>query len=76
MILTYSIPKAKQISESIGEEVLWSDKFPIIRGNVSENYWELLPLYSRKSALILGQRTCYSSLIWNSQISGFRYLRI
>jgi hypothetical protein len=28
-----TVPKTKQISDSIGEEVLWRENFPIIRGN-------------------------------------------
>jgi hypothetical protein len=28
-----TVPKSKQISESIGEEVLWKENSPIIRGN-------------------------------------------
>jgi hypothetical protein len=31
----YTVPKTKQISESIGEEVLWRTNFSIIRGNES-----------------------------------------
>jgi hypothetical protein len=29
----HTVPKTKQISESIGEEVPWRGNFPIIRGN-------------------------------------------
>jgi hypothetical protein len=29
----YTVPKTKQISERIGEEVLWRENVPIIRGN-------------------------------------------
>jgi hypothetical protein len=29
----YTVPKTKQISENIREEVSWSENFPVIRGN-------------------------------------------
>jgi hypothetical protein len=31
-----TVPKTKQISENIGEEVFWRENFPIIRGNYAQ----------------------------------------
>ncbi len=67
-ISIHTVLKTKQISESIGEVVLWRENFPIIRrkkmmpsfrdlpGNFTSR--GLSPLYSRKSALFLGQCSC------------------
>jgi hypothetical protein len=61
----HTVPKTRQISEKIREEVPWRENFPVIRGN-DTTFLELLgnfpyrglpPLYLRKSARFSGQCT-------------------
>ncbi len=59
----HTVPKTKQISESIRDQVPWRGNFPIIRGNdpsfrespVNFPSGGIPPLYFWKSALFLGQ---------------------
>jgi hypothetical protein len=41
----YTVPKTRQISKSIGEEVPWRGNFPINSraGIISSDYWEIYP---------------------------------
>jgi hypothetical protein len=58
-----TVPKTRQISEKIREEVPWRENFAVIRGN--DDYFPritgkfpyrgLPPLYPRKSARFFGQ---------------------
>jgi hypothetical protein len=61
--ILYTVPKTRQVSEKIREEVPWRESFPVIRGN--DDYFPRItgkfslqgtsPLYLRKSARFLGQ---------------------
>jgi hypothetical protein len=61
----YTVPKTRQISEKIREEVPWKENSPVIRGNYDYfpritgnfSYRGLPPLYLRKAARYLGQCT-------------------
>jgi hypothetical protein len=44
--LNYTVPKTRQISEKIREEVPWKENFPVIRGN-----YDYFPIINGKFSL-------------------------
>jgi hypothetical protein len=63
--MQYSVPKTRQVSENIREEVPCRENFPLILGTYDTSFLKLLgnfsllmglpPVYFRKSARFLGQ---------------------
>jgi hypothetical protein len=59
VIFFYTVPKTRQISEKIREEVPWREYFPVIRGN--EDYF---PKITRKFSLQGGTSSSLPTKIW------------